>query len=106
MLDKGIRADLIEGASEMFGMEAIHGPQGEAALRAVPVPRVVAASYEPRPIDPIAYALRAGGPYRAGPSRRILSSPRRRLGPGHDRDTFLAGLCRSGPGPARQEACP
>ena len=74
--------------------------------RTVPVPRAGSTSSEPRRIEPIAYARRAARPYRTGPSRRILSSPRRRLGPGPDRDTFLAGLRRSGPGPARQEACP
>ena len=61
---------------------------------------------EPRRIEPIAYARRAARPYRTGPSRRILFSPPRRLGPGNDRDTFSTGLRRSGPGPARQEACP
>ena len=64
-------------------------------------------SSEPRRSEPIAYARRAVRPYRTGPFRRILFSPRRRLGPGHDRGTFFAGLRRFGTGrPARQEACP
>ncbi len=106
-LDKANRADLIERARGKFGIETTHGHRGEAAFRTVPVPTAGSMSSEPRRSEPIAYARRAVRPYRTGPFRRILSSPRRRLGPGHDRGTFFAGLGRFGTGrPARQEACP